>query len=226
MRESCGIRLESIKAVIFDMDGVLIDSMPLHARAWIEILREIGVEIGAEDVYAHEGEPALVSLGYFFAKAGRKADPDLLRDLVDRKERLYKQIANPEVFSGVREFLEELSRRGKRLAIVTGTARHELDATLPVGIRERFEVIVTGDRIRRGKPDPEPYLTALRELNLPPDMALVVENAPLGVLSAKAAGITCLTLATSVSCAQLSASDGCFPDIPALAHYLLAEITC
>lgn len=215
------IRLADLDAVIFDMDGVLIDSMPYHARAWINVLDELGIRITREDVYAREGEPGAVSLSNFLIQKGIDPQPELIRDLLARKERLFKQTTVLKAFDGVREFLAELRRQGKRLAIVTGTALDELNVSLPGDIRAHFEVIVTGDRIQRGKPDPEPYLTAIRELSVPPEKAVVIENAPLGLISAKAAGLRCLTVATSVQCAQLASADQCFPDLPSLAQYLL-----
>jgi len=216
-----GVCLADLDALIFDMDGVLIDSMPYHAQAWIAVLREIGVAITRDDVYAREGEPGAASLSVFLKQNGMDPDPETIRDLLARKERLFKQTTPPQPFNGVREFIAELRRLGKRLAIVTGTAREELNVSLPEDIRDQFEVIVTGDRIQRGKPDPEPYLTAVAELRVDPAKALVIENAPLGLRAAKAAGLRCWTVATSVACSQLTSSDRCFSDLASLADFLL-----
>jgi beta-phosphoglucomutase len=215
------IRLQELDAVIFDMDGVLIDSMPSHARAWITVLQELGVRITPADVYAREGEAGAVSLSHFLSQSGVSPTPEFIRDLLARKEKVFKQTSNLQVFAGVRELLAELRRLGKKLAIVTGTAWDELQVALPSDLKAYFAVFVTGDRVRRGKPDPEPYLTALRDLGVGPQRAVVVENAPLGILSAKAAGLYCLAVATSMHCSELSRADACFQDIPSLAASLI-----
>jgi beta-phosphoglucomutase len=109
------------------------------------------------------------------------------------------------------------------MAIVTGTARHELEVTLPQEILCYFEVVVTGDEVKRGKPDPEPYLTALSKLGVSSDRALVVENAPLGVRAAKAAGICCFAVETSMQCPRLVGAERSFADIISLSEFLLGK---
>jgi beta-phosphoglucomutase len=215
--------LAAATAVIFDMDGVLIDSMPLHAQAWLEVLGQEGIRIRREDVYEREGEAGAASLSYFFKINGLDPAPEHLQELVRRKETLYKQRAVPEVFPGVFELLASLKNAGKRMAIVTGTARHELEVTLPKPLLAFFETVVTGDEVRRGKPDPEPYLTALSKLGISAANALVVENAPLGVRAAKAAGLCCFAVETSMQCPRLVGADRCFADLLSLAEFLLGK---
>jgi beta-phosphoglucomutase len=215
--------LQETDAVIFDMDGVLIDTMEDHAQAWLDILTPEGILIRREDVYEHEGEAALPSLRGFFELNHKKATEAHLQELIRRKEGLFKQRARHKPFPGVREFLEQLKAAGKRLAIVTGTARHELAASLPQDLAAYFETIVTGDEVRHGKPDPEPYLTALSKLDVTAGRALVIENAPLGVRAACAAGIRCFAVETSMQCPRLVGAERCFANIISLAEYLLGK---
>ncbi len=105
-----GSYLETVDAVIFDMDGVLIDSMPLHAQAWLDVLAEAGIKIRREDVYEREGEAGAASLSFFFRINGMDSTPERLQDLVRRKEALYKKRAVPEVFPGVPELLNALKK--------------------------------------------------------------------------------------------------------------------
>ncbi len=215
--------LEAVDAVIFDMDGVLIDSMPLHAQAWLDVLAEEGIIIRREDVYEREGEAGSASLSYFFKINDLDPTPERMQALLRRKESLYKQNAVPQPFPGVVEFLASLKKAGKRMAIVTGTARHELEATLPKEILAFFEATVTGDEVKRGKPDPEPYLTALKKLGVTATKSLVIENAPLGVRAAREAGICCFAVETSMQCPRLVGAERCFADIISLAEFLLKK---
>ncbi|MBN1594491.1 HAD family phosphatase, partial [candidate division FCPU426 bacterium] len=207
--------LESIAAVIFDMDGVIINGMPYHAQAWQETFASVGLDITAEEVYEREGEAGPAAVAHFLKERGMDASLDEVRDLIGKKERRFKEIAKVEVFEGVPELLQALRRQGKRLALVTGTARHELEIILPVEIKQQFEIIITGDSVQRGKPDPEPYQKALAALGLTPEKALVIENAPLGIQSARAAGLDCLAVETSLACERLGGARQCFPNLPA-----------
>ncbi len=221
MRPLERIDLSRLQAVIFDMDGVLVDSMPFHATAWIRVLREIGVSVSREEIYAREGESGTAAVRFFLRQHGRELSPEATRELLVKKEGIFKHLGRVEPFPGARDLVRALQALGKRLAIVTGTAREELQSLLPPDLLAFFDVLVTGDQVKHGKPDPEPYLTALEKLGVEARQALVVENAPLGIQSAKSAGILCLAVETSLQCPQLSGADGCFADMQDLARFLL-----
>lgn len=214
--------MERLQAVLFDMDGVIIDGMPFHAQAWQKTFEEIGLAISAQEVYEREGESGLSAVAAFLEKRGLKPSEEDLRRLIGRKETIFKEIVQAKPFDGIEDLLQQLQARGKRLALVTGTARHELMHSLPDVIREKFEFIVTGDEVCKGKPDPEPYQRALQELNLKPEEVVVVENAPLGIRAAKQAGCLCLAVATSLPASFLREADACFESVKTLATYLLA----
>jgi beta-phosphoglucomutase len=207
-------------AVLFDMDGVLMDSMPIHAQAWIEALASEGLHVTAEEVYAHEGESGISALSNFLIEQGVTAEEPLLHRLLKGKEERFKHLARVRPFPGVWELLQDLSQSGKRLAVVTGTARHELNQLLPAEWLPMFETIVTGDEVKRGKPDPEPYRRGLDKLNLTADQAIVVENAPLGIRAAKAANLRCFAIASTLACEDLHLSDACFLTIPDFHNFL------
>ena len=217
------IRLEELQAVIFDMDGVIINGMPYHARAWQDTFAEIGLQITPAEVYEREGEAGVSAVAHFLKQRGVDATREEVLELIRKKEERFKAIAQVEVFSGVREFLAALKARGKKIALVTGTARHELEISLPKQIQSQFDLIITGDEVERSKPNPEPYLKALKQLEIEAGQAVVVENAPLGVQAARAAGIRCLTVATSVACERLTGAERCFKNIIELAEYLLRQ---
>jgi beta-phosphoglucomutase len=101
--------------------------------------------------------------------------------------------------------LHDLHGRGYRLALVTGSARSVVEESLvPTGVADLFEVVVTGDEVERGKPDPEPYSTAARRLGVAPAHCLAVETAPLGVRSARTAGMVCVALETTLPAERLT----------------------
>ena len=123
---------------------------------------------------------------------------------------LFKRIVKKRFVPGARPFLRLLENKEIELALVTGTARHEVMRILPKGLFSMFSVVVTGDEVKRGKPHPEPYNKAIKELGIKPKEAIVIENAPFGIYSAKRAGLKCLALETSLPKSYLKDADFIF----------------
>ncbi len=199
-----------IKAVIFDMDGVITNTMPDHHRAWKVTLDKYGIPLTHEDVYTREGQPGDEALVEIFAKykvSGRDSEiPVILRE----KEEYFKEIVRLRFIPKSRTLLRTLHKRGIHLALVTGTARHELKKILPDSLASLFSVVVTGTDVTNGKPHPEPFLKALKHLAIPAHEAVVIENAPYGIRSAKSAGLKCIALETSLSRQHLFEADHIF----------------
>lgn len=196
-----------IKAVIFDMDGVIVDSMPYHYLAWYESLRPLGVRVSCFDVYRKEGERWDRSLGQFLRRAGIRPTREILAGLFRRRERIFRAYFKRFIFPGAAGLLACLERSGYALGLVTGTPLHEVRRILPRGIRARFRQIVSGDQVKRGKPHPEPYRTACSRLAVAPRECVVVENAPYGIASAKRAGMFCIAVTTSLPREYLRQAD-------------------
>ena len=194
-------------AVIFDMDGVLIDSMPYHFIAWYEALQPLGIRVSAFEVYEREGERWEKSLRDFITQGGLKPTPELIRNVFLRRRRIFRKYFKRTIFSGAEECLRALKEKGLILGIVTGTPMSQLKRILPRKIQSYFDTIVTGDLVKKGKPHPESFLKAAKNLNLKPFQCLVIENAPLGIKSAKAAGMYCLAITTSLPKAYLMEAD-------------------
>lgn len=195
------------KAIIFDMDGVLIDSMPYHFLAWYESLRPYGVRVSCFDVYSKEGEKWNKTLKDLFLQAGIKPTPRLLNEIFCKRQKIFKKFFKRYIFSGAAGLLSFLGKQGYRLGLVTGTPKNEVNTILPRDIISKLEVIVAGDQIKRGKPSPDPYLKAARLFGLKPRECLVVENAPLGIKSAKKAGMFCVAVTTSLPKEYLKEAD-------------------
>ncbi len=177
-------------AICFDLDGVLIDTMPLHAKAWQETLKGLGVHVSRRDIYLWEGEQGTVTARTLLARRGSAPSKQAVHTLLKGKERRFSRLARGiKVNRRLATLLGHLVRRGVRLGLVTGTSRHEVQRVVPKRVLNCFDVIVTGDRVPRGKPHPDPYRVALRRLRVSPQRTVVVENAPYGIQSARRAGV-------------------------------------
>lgn len=206
-------KIPKIKAVIFDMDGVIVDSMPYHFLAWYEALRPFGVRVTCFEVYVKEGERWDKSLRDFFKKAGIKPTKKLLSEVFTLRQKLFKKYFKRFIFKGVKEILSCLKNKGYKLALVTGTPDYEIKRILPKNIYKYFDAIVAGNMVKKGKPYPEPYLKASSLLKITPNLCVVVENAPYGILSAKRAGMYCIAVSTSLSKRFLTRADVVVGDI-------------
>lgn len=188
---------KSISAVIFDMDGVLIDSEPVHLVATDEIARRYGLPPVTPDVFAR----------YFFGRTDYSGFLDYLAvlgrtdlsidELIEANADAYARRFPTEVqpFSDGIEALHAAIEHGYRVAIVSGARNSEVEAVVTrFGLAGLLDAAVGGDDVPIGKPDPAPYLTGAAQLGLAPGRCLVVEDAPAGVSSAIAAGMRCLAV--------------------------------
>ena len=202
-----------VKAVIFDMDGVITHTMPDHYKAWKAVLKEEGVNVTFHDIYSREGQRGIHSVKEIFAKYGIPFSLSRAKGILRKKEEYFKKIVKNRFVRGARRFLKGLHRIGFSLGLVTGTSRHELQRILPGLIYNLFSVIITGTDVVKGKPHPEPFLKAIKHLKVNPKDAVVIENAPLGISSAKKAGLLCIALETSLAKEYLREADYTFHSI-------------
>ncbi len=212
-----------IKAVIFDMDGVITDSMKYHMKAWEFVLASHGLKVSKNDIYKREGQRGIDSVAELFDEYRQTFDMNLGSRILSEKEEYFKKIVKLKFITGSRSFLKNLNKQGFRLALVTGTARHEVLRMLPRNIFNLFEVVVCGCEVKNGKPHPEPYLKALRDLKMNAEDAVVIENAPFGIKSAKSACLRCLALETSLPREFLKEADkvfNSFAHITSAVHFL------
>lgn len=192
-------------AVLFDFDGVLAKTMEDNFNAWRAALEESGIAIVPDDYYPLEGMKVHEVAATLFRKYGREApDPAAI---VRRKESHYRDHNRFELYPGVVELLDDLAARRVPVAVATAALVSRLKETCPPGFLERFDALVTGDDAVEGKPSPAPYLTAAMKLNIDPSRCVVIENAPLGIRSAKAAGCYCIALETTMDRRYLAGAD-------------------
>jgi beta-phosphoglucomutase len=194
-----------VDAVIFDLDGVLVNSMPTHFQAWKAAFAKIaGLEITERDVYLFEGMRGMELVEKIFEQ---KSFPNhsLVRRVHDEKSRIFKEIRSSEPFEGVREMIDCI-RCAK--AVVSGSTKNDVETILEeVFGKGRFDAIITADDIKKGKPDPSAFLKALRRMKVKPGDALVIENAPLGVRAANNAGIGCYVVLNNTPLARSDFKD-------------------
>ena len=215
---------KEIKAVIFDMDGVLVDTMRYHVRAWQLACKRLGIKISGPEVYAREGEKYEVSGRDFLAKKYKNPTKSQIRDIIKVRKRILKRIVKPRLFPGVRSLVKLLAKNELKMGLVTGTLCKEVSKLLPKDVLSKIRVIVSGESVTRGKPHPDPYICAMRNLRVSRRHSIVVENAPYGVKSAKKAGIFTIALTTSLPKSRLKGADLILESIPEVSKLLKKKV--
>ena len=176
-----------------------------HYLAWRSALGEHGIPIEAGDYYPLEGLD-LHEVARLFAK-GPTWTNGSISDLVQKKKDYYISRQKVSFYPGVELLISELSDRNVPMAIVTAGHLDQLESSVSGTFLKQFDAIITGDQFLRGKPDPDPYLQGAKRLGLAPTECIAVENAPLGVQSAKRANVYCIGICSTVSRDILAEAD-------------------
>ncbi|MCD4780872.1 MAG: HAD family phosphatase [Candidatus Omnitrophica bacterium] len=200
----------SVNSILFDMDGVITNTMPDHFKAWKITLRAIGVNVTHLDIYAREGQRGMNSIRELLQSKKIQFTDRQLLDILSAKEAIFKKIVSVRYIPGARTLLKSCHKKGLQLGLVTGTSYPETKKILPDKYFDLFSCVITGDIVKLGKPNPEPYLLALKMLQVSAKDTIVIENAPLGIRSAKQAGIRCFALETSLPMKYLKEADMIF----------------
>jgi len=195
-----------LRAVIFDVDGVLVQSMEKHAEAYQKAFAPLGVPIAPDEVYANEGRRSREVIESLAAERGLGLSREQLDEMNRLKQATFASFGPLPLYPGVRELIDRIHEAGLRVAIVTGTSRVNVESHLKA-ILPRIDVAVTADDVTHTKPHPEPYLAALAKLGIPATQAIVVENARLGIRSAKAAGLPVIAVVTTQARPMLAEAD-------------------
>ena len=181
------------KAVLFDMDGVLYDSMPNHAIAWQESMAQQGLQMTADDAYATEGARGVDTIRLMVKRQlGRVIDEAEAQRMYDVKSRIFHSLPEAPVMPGIRELIQKIKASGLQVGVVTGSGQRPLIQRILKDFGDYVDEahITTAYDVERGKPNPDPYLMGLQKAgSLAPYEAIVVENAPLGVRAGYAARI-------------------------------------
>jgi HAD superfamily hydrolase (TIGR01509 family) len=195
---------KSHQAIIFDMDGVIVDSEPLHERAFREVLHEIGFgDSHGIDFPAYYGKSDRVVWRDFIQ---RHRPPQALEELLARKEEKFADLVRREepIFDGLPELLEKAAAKHP-LALASGSRHPTIDAVLALGnLRRFFRAIVSSEDVPHGKPAPDIFLRAAGLLGVPPWSCCVIEDSAAGVEGALAAGMTVIAITNSLPPEQLA----------------------
>lgn len=192
---SGGLRSRLLRGIVFDMDGVVIDSHPAHKRAWQKFLHAVGRDVTDTELdFVLDGRKRDEILCYFLGEL----KPAQIAQYGALKDEMLQQLGEDlRPLPGIIEFLNSLSPAGIRIALATSAGRQRTCGTLEeLGLARYFDAIVTGDDVGKGKPDPAIYRLVAERLNETPESLLVVEDAVSGVKSARAAGMRCLGVAS------------------------------
>lgn len=190
---------QRLRAVLFDMDGVLYDSMPSHAKAWHRAMAYFGYDLPEHEAYMHEGRTGASTINIVSRRQrGVEESEERIQEIYRVKSEYFNEYPPASPMPGALELLRKLQSMGLKILIVTGSGQASLLDRLNHHFPDVFcrELMVTAFDVKRGKPDPEPYLMGLQKGGLRADECVVVENAPLGVRAAKAAGIFTIAVNT------------------------------
>jgi HAD superfamily hydrolase (TIGR01509 family) len=189
------IPVGKFSAYLFDCDGTIADSMPLHHEAWTKALSPFGAQFPLNLFYEWAGRPTKTIVSLLNEKYGLA----MPLDVIDRtREAAYlESLPRIQPIADIVAHIEEGQRLGLPMAVVSGSPRESVIRTLTfLNLLDRFRVIVGAEDYKHGKPSPEPFLTAAERLGVPPTECLVFEDADLGVQSAIAAGMRWAKLPT------------------------------
>lgn len=211
-----------LRGVVFDMDGVIIDSHPAHRLAWKAFLQSLGKETSDQELdFILDGCKRAEILKHFLGEL----TPEQIAEYGNRKDELLQKHNHPvQPIPGVIEFLGRLSEAGIRAGLATSASRRRALGTLEeLGLANYFHAIVTGDDVAAGKPHPALYQSAAERMQESPGHLLAVEDAASGVKSARAAGMRCLGVAAAPRAHLLQAA-GADPIIPDFLSCSLSQL--
>lgn len=195
-------------AFIFDMDGTIFDSMPYHIASWETLFAEIGHPISRHEIEARNRG----TIDQVIRAVLGDIPDDLVWQYARRKERIYRQMfgANLHLLDGLREFWKQAKAYGVRLALATNAGRRNVDFALDgLNIRSYFDLVLCGEDVTAGKPDPQIFLMAARLLNLSSQNCLVFEDSINGLEAASAAGMDIVAITTTLTPDVLAS----YPDV-------------
>jgi len=189
-----GINLAVMKGVIWDMDGVLVDSAPFHFEAWKKIWEEKGIPFSFEDFKKIFGMRNDAIIRYFL---GENVSLEEIEEIGRRKEEYFRSMAKGRISpqEGLVELLEALREEGFKHAVASSGPRENVEFVVKeLGILSFFEVLIAGEDVSHSKPHPEIFLKASERLGIPPARCIVVEDSPAGIEGAKRAGMKCIAV--------------------------------
>ena len=197
--------INKTKAILFDLDGTLAQTMEFHYDAWRKSMLHYDIDLAPEDYYPLEGTNLFELAKKLFALYKLNGCDE--KELVNNKEKYYLYTNTFVLYPGVVELLNVIKSNNIKLGLVTARLRNSLNSTVPLEFLKIFDSIITGNDTDEGKPSPQPFLKAAKKLGAMTEDCIAVENAPLGVASARNAKIYCIAICNTVDSSYLSGAN-------------------
>lgn len=198
-------RLEEYKAVLFDFDGVIGDTYEDGYRAWVHALAPYRIPFDILEYASLEGHKAMEVATLLLDRHG--LDRAHASSIVEAKDIYYEHHSRFKIMPGVLELIFLLKKQKTDLGLVTGARARRVFLPSSAFVAQKFDIVITAEDVQHGKPSPEPYLMAATRLRIEPTDCIVLENAPLGVRSAKAAGMFCIAVTSTLPREYLEEAD-------------------
>jgi beta-phosphoglucomutase len=211
-----------IKAILFDLDGVIVDSLHYHYLAWDHMFKGIGGSVTEESIFLSEGMNSFEILPLFLKKFKVELPVEKHKKFIEDKRSYFRQIAQLTYYPNAFETIIKLRDRGYTTALVTACARKNMEKSIDSEHQKLFDFIISGDEVTHSKPNPEPYLIAQKTLRLEVSECVAIENAPLGVESVKNAGIICIAVESTLGRQYLQKADFIINEIQELTGFFPA----
>ena len=200
--------MRDIRACIFDLDGVIVDTASHHLVAWRRLAEELGVPFSSEDNEALKGVSRVDSLEYILNEGGLVLDPATKVRLMDRKNTHYLELAGKtspaDALPGVVELIDSLKEQGLKVALGSSSKNAKMILTR-LNLIERFDVLVDGNHITLSKPDPEVFISGAKALGIAPEHCLVFEDAQSGIDAANAGGFPVIGIGSTAALRKAAA---------------------
>ncbi len=181
-----------MKAFIFDLDGVIVDTARLHYQAWKELADELGFEFTPEHNERLKGVSRMRSLEILLEIGGITATREQMQEMAEKKNNRYRQLimtlTPDDILPGAKNFLDGAKTLGLKTALASASKNAPL-ILQRIGLDKFFDAVVDGNKVSKAKPDPEVFLVAARELGVSPSDSVVFEDAVAGVQAARSAGM-------------------------------------
>jgi len=217
--------MAELKAILFDLDGTLLDNNEVHYNAWKKYLKDNGKEISDEDFKENiSGRTNQDAVEHIYNK---KMSQEEAEKYYLKKEEIYREMFEPDIkaISGLEKFLEDLQKHNITMAIATSGIQVNIDFMFEhVPIKKYFEKVINANDIENGKPDPEIFLKTAEELDVPAENCIVFEDSIAGVQAGKAAGMKVVALTTTHTNEELSEADLVIKDYTEINYEKLTSI--
>jgi len=197
---------EALKGILWDMDGVLVDTGEFHFQSWLAVLPDYGIPYDHE---AFERTFGMNNAGTLRALTGRDLPPEVVAEIAERKEQMYRAVLRGQVMAlpGAQAWLARLKERGYRQGIASSTPQANIDVVVnELGIASYFDLILSGSDMPP-KPDPAVFLKVAAGIGVPPERCVVVEDSRAGVEAARRGGMRCIAVTTTNPAEALQTAD-------------------